>query len=201
MTLHPTPTMPERPGLLRGAALACMAAAVAGCASVKMPEPTANAATVQAVRAAHPAPAAAGSFVLAPGKPAEMDKSLSGLRGSSMTAAGGSFAQQLKDELVAAMKAAGVYDERSSIVIAGQLTDSRVDAAVSTGTGRLAARFSVDRAGQRVFDKEIAVEASWPSSFAGAIALPEAINQYGAMYKTLVVRLFEDAQFRAALAK
>jgi hypothetical protein len=187
--------------LARAAAFALLGAGLIGCASVKMPAPTASAATVQTVRAANLAPATAGTFALAAGKKPEMDRTLAGLRGSSLTAASGSFSQQLKDELVAAMKAAGVYDERAPIVIEGRLTDSQVDAAIGTGTGRLAAQFTVMRAGKQVFDKELAVDASWESSFVGAIALPAAINQYGAMYKSLVAKLFDDPQFRAALAR
>lgn len=185
-----------------GALLAIAAiAALTGCASVKLPAPTASAPTVEKLRAANLAPAAAGSFAVAPGQPAELDRSLSGLRGSSVTAASGSFSQQLKDELVAALKASGLYDEKAPIVIEGLLTDSKVDAGASTGTGRLAARFAVTRGGKRVFDKELAVDAQWESSFVGAIAIPAAINQYGALYKALVAKLVDDPAFRAALAR
>ncbi|MDR7333483.1 hypothetical protein [Roseateles asaccharophilus] len=75
-----------------------------------------------------------------------------------------------------------------------------VDAAIGTGKGRLAARIQVKRAGSTLFDKEIVAESSWDSSFVGAIALPAAINQYGALYKTLTGKLFDDADFKRALA-
>jgi hypothetical protein len=39
-----------------------------------------------------------GEFRLADGEDPDMDKKLGGLRGSSLTAANGSFSQQLKDE-------------------------------------------------------------------------------------------------------
>jgi hypothetical protein len=52
-----------------------------------------------------------------------------------------------------------------------------------------------------VYEKEIAAEASWESSFVGAIAIPAAMNQYGALYKTLVSKLVDDPDFRRALAK
>lgn len=181
--------------------IAAGVAVLTGCGSVKLPAPTANAATVEKLRSAKLAPATAGSFGVAPGKPAELDRSLSGLRGSSLTAASGSFSQQLKDEIVAALKASALYDEKAPIVIEGLLTDSKIDAAIGTGTGRLAARFAVTRGGKRVFDKELAVDAQWESSFVGAIALPAAVNQYGALYKSLVAKLFDDAEFRAALAR
>jgi hypothetical protein len=187
--------------VVRVAAAALLATLLVGCAAVKLPPPTASAATVEKLRAANLAPSNVGTFALAAGKPAEMDRSVGGLRGSSIAAASGSYAQQLKEELVAALKASGLYDEKAPIVIEGRLTDSKVDAAISTGTARLAAQFSVMRGGQKVFDKEIAVDATWESSFVGAIAIPAAINQYSALYKALIDKLLSDAQFRAALAR
>jgi hypothetical protein len=170
-----------------------------GCASVKLPPPTAKAETVHALRQANLSPASVGEFRLADGKEPGMDKRLGGLRGSSLTAASGSFSQQLKDEIVTALKAAALYDERSPVQIQGQLTDSMVDAAIKTGSGRLSARFIVNRDGKPVYVKELAVESSWPSAFAGPVALPKAINEYGALYKKLTDKLFSDEGFKSAL--
>lgn len=191
----------RQPGaLLQRLALIAGLAVLTGCASVKMPAPTPSAANAEKLRAAKLVPSQVGSFKLAAGKPAEMDTSLSGLRGSSISATNGSFAGQLRDEIAAELGAAGLLDAKSRFVIEGQLTDSMVDAAMSTGKGRLAARIQVKRDGQTVFDKEIVAEATWESSFVGAIAIPAAINQYTALYKTLAGKLFDDADFRRALA-
>lgn len=191
----------RQPGaLLQRLALIAGLAVLTGCASVKMPTPTPSAANAEKLRAAKLVPSQVGSFKLAAGKPAAMDTSLSGLRGSSLSPTNGSFAGQLRDEIAAELGAAGLLDGKSRFVIEGQLTDSMVDAAMSTGKGRLAARIQVKRDGQTVFDKEIVAEATWESSFVGAIALPAAINQYTALYKTLAGKLFDDADFRRALA-
>lgn len=187
--------------LLRRAALVLAAGALVGCAAVKMPEPTASAPAVETLRSTPLASAGVGRFVLAAGRPAEMDRTLGGLRGSSVAPASGSFAQQLKDQLVADLRAAGLYEAASKLVIEGELTDSRVDAAIGTGTGRLAARIVVRRDAATVFDKEIAVEEQWESSFVGAVALPAAINHYTAFYPALTRKLFSDPDFRAALRK
>lgn len=173
---------------------------VGGCASVTLDATGATPTTVAKLRAASLVPASVGSFKLAAGKPSAMDTSLSGLRGSTLAPAKGSFAQLLKDTLITELTAAGLYDAASGRVIEGQLTDSMVDAAIGTGQGRLAARFTVDSAGRRVFDKELAVDATWESSFMGAVAIPMAMNQYGAMYKSLVAKLVDDADFRKALS-
>lgn len=174
---------------------------VTGCANVKLDATGATPTTVEKLRGAGLASAQAGAFRLAPGKPLAMDSTLSGLRGNTLEPAKGSWSQLLKDTLVIELRAAGLYDEASSIVIEGQLVDSQVDAAIGTGTGRLAARFSVAKAGRMVFDKELAVDARWESSFIGAVAIPEAMNQYGALYKKLVAMLVDDVDFRRALAR
>ncbi|HEV6964262.1 hypothetical protein [Roseateles sp.] len=186
---------------LQRLALVTTAAVLAGCVSVKMPAPTPSAANAEKLRTAKLVPSQMGNFKLAAGKPAEMDTSLSGLRGSSVSPANGSFAGQLRDEIAAELGAAGLLDAKSRFVIEGQLTDSMVDAAIGVGKARLAARIQVKRDGQTLFDKEIVAEATWESSFVGAVAIPAAINQYGALYKTLVGKLFDDADFRRALAK
>ena len=172
-----------------------------GCASVKMPPPTAKAETVRALRMANISPTSVGEFRLADGKDPDMDKKLGGLRGSSLTPASGSFSQQLKDEIVAALKAAALYSESSPFQIQGRLTDSMVDAAIKTGKGRLAARFIVNRNGTLVYNKELSVESSWPSAFAGPVALPKAINEYSALYKKLTDKLFSDKEFKGALQR
>lgn len=192
--------LPSRSALQR-LALFAAAAVLSGCASVKMPAPTPSAANAEKLRAAKLVPSQMGSFKLAAGRPAEMDTSLSGLRGSSVSPANGSFAGQLRDEIAAELGAAGLLDAKSRFVIEGQLTDSMVDAAMSVGKARLAARIQVKRDGQTVFDKEIVAESTWESSFIGAVAIPAAINQYGALYKTLAGKLFDDADFRRVLAK
>lgn len=172
-----------------------------GCANVKLDATGATPATVEKLRGANLTPAQAGAFRLAPGQAASMDRSLSGLRGNTLEPAKGSWSQLLKDTLVTELTAAGLYDQASPIVIEGHLVDSQVDAAIGTGTGRLAARFTVSNAGRTVFDKELAVDARWESSFIGAVAIPEAMNQYGAFYKRLVAQLVDDADFRRALAR
>lgn len=178
-----------------------LALAISGCASVKLDATGATPATVEKLRAANLAPAQVGSFKLAAGKDPALDTSLGGLRGSTLAPGKGSWAQLLKDTLIAELAASGLIDSASRLVIEGELTDSRVDAAIGTGTGRLAARFRVSNGDRVVFDKEIAVDVSWQSSFVGAVAIPMAMNQYGALYKSLVAKLIDDADFRRALAR
>lgn len=183
-----------------GATLA-FALLLTGCANVQLDTTGPTATTVEALRAANLVPAGVGVFQLAPGKDPTLDTALPGLRGSTLAPAKGRWSQLLKDTLVAELSSAGLYNPASAWVIEGQLTDSRVDAAFGTGTGRLAAQFTVKRGGQVVFNKHMAIDATWESSFVGAVAIPEAMNRYGAMYKQLVAQLVADPDFRRALAR
>jgi len=176
-------------------------ALMTGCASVKLDATSPTPQVLERLRGSNLAPMQAGKFALAPGKPPEMDRSLSGLRGNSLTPAKGSFAQLLKDTFIVEMTAAGLYDAAAPVIVEADLTDSQVDAAIGTGTGRLAARFRVQRNGQKVYDKELAVSATWESSFMGAVAIPAAMNQYQAMYKSLVLKLIDDPEFRRAAGR
>lgn len=172
-----------------------------GCTTV-MPPPMASGENSQALRAANLAPANVGTFKLAAGRPPSLDTQLSGgLRGSNVAAPSGSYSQHLKDALKAELQSAGLLDLQSKYVIDGQLTDSKVDAAIGTGTSRLAARFQVRRDSQVLYDKELVAEDSWDSSFAGAIAIPRAIERYGATYRILVGKLLNDSDFRRILAR
>lgn len=174
---------------------------LAACTTV-LPPPTAGGESSQALRAANLVPANAGTFKLAAGLPPTMDKELTGgLRGGNIAAPSGSYAQHLKETLKAELQSAGLLDLQSTSVIDGQLTDSRIDAAIGTGTARLAARFQVVRQGRTVFDKELVAEDSWDSSFVGAVAIPRAIEHYGAIYRLLVGKLLNDSDFRQALAR
>jgi hypothetical protein len=172
-----------------------------GCTTVMTP-PMASGESSQALRAANLTPANVGTFKLAPGRPPAMDTELSGgLRGSNIAAPSGSYSQHLKEALKAELQSAGLLDLQSKTVVEGQLTESKVDAAIGTGTARLAARFQVTRGAQVLFDKELFAEDSWDSSFFGAVAIPRAIERYGTIYKTLVVKLLNDGDFRQALAR
>lgn len=172
-----------------------------GCVHV-MPPPMASEDNVRVLKAANLTPVTAGTFKLAAGRPAEMDRQLAGgLRGGNIEAPEGSYSQHLRDVLMAELRSAGILDVKSTSVIEAQLTDSKVDAAIGTGTARLAARFQVLRDGKSTFDKEVAVEDAWDSSFIGAVAIPRAIEHYQALYRTLVGKLVADAEFQRALAR
>jgi hypothetical protein len=180
--------------------LIAAAALATGCASVTVPV-TASASNVERLKASPPAPMGVGEFRSAPGKAADADKGLS-IRGTNtISPQGGSFAIQLRDQLAAELKGAGLLATDGRIVVSGTVTDNSLDAGIGKGAGRLAARFQVKRDGAQVFNKELVASAEWESSFMAAVAVPAAFNQYGALYQTLIGQLLDDAEFKAAVKR
>jgi len=123
------------------------------------------------------------------------------LRGNSMTSpVGADYAAYLADALRQELALAGKLDAASKIEISGLLTKNDVAAGgISTNSGEIEARFIVKNGGQQRFDKVKRAEASWESSFVGAIAIPKAQQQYPVLVQKLVSQLFADADFQAAL--
>lgn len=179
--------------------LAALLIALSGCASVQMSSPTPLTDHLISVRNLKLEPAAVGSFVLAPGLPAAKDRSIN-LRGSSLEAPSGSFAEYLKAKLAAQLKAAGWLDPASRSTINGELLQSEADPAIGTGTASLGARFSIVREGKTIYRNELRVEDSWESSFMGRIAIPLAMQRYEALYGKLVTKLIDDPDFQRAMA-
>jgi hypothetical protein len=173
----------------------------AGCASVTLPAASGSAGNVEKLKAAGAQPMALGDFKAAPGKATDADKGLS-IRGSNSIAPNkGSFALQLREQLAAELKAAGLEGTGAKTVISAVVTDNQLEVGLSQGTGRLAARFQVRRDGQLVFDKELVAASQWEASFMAAVAVPDGFNRYGALYQQLIGKLIDDADFRAAVKR
>jgi hypothetical protein len=183
----------KRVGPLAGAAALILVA----CAEPALPPPQASLDNIQTLRAADIAPVKIGAFSPAPGSPAMMDKSII-VRAGTQAAPEGSYAAYLADTLAAELKGAGRLDPNSSLVLSGMITDTHADAAMPMASARLAARFTLSRSGQTVFDKTLSVEAEWNSDFVGAVAIPDAFNHYSGLFPQLATKLFADPEFKAA---
>jgi hypothetical protein len=187
------------------AALVTVGAAVtlqfAGCASVTLPPASGTAGNVEKLKAAGAQAMTTGEFKPAPGKATDADKGLSVRGSNSISPAKGSFALQLRDQLTADLKAAGLEAAGAKVVISAVVTDNQFEVGVSQGKARLAARFQVRRDGQLAFDKELVAASQWEASFMAAVAVPDGFNRYGALYQQLVGQLIDDPQFRAAVKR
>ena len=177
------------------------ASVLTGCATGPIGAYQPNLATVQSLRQSSMAPTSVGEFVPAATLKAGRDKSVS-VRGSSLSSpSANSFSAYLKDALIQDLRSAGKYDAAAGTAISGQLTQNDLNAGgVSKADATVAAKFVVMRNGASVYDKLVSVAHEWDSSFIGAIAIPEAINQYTQMYARLLEKLFADEDFKKAVA-
>lgn len=186
-----------RRGWLAGMALA----GLAGCAQIPLGEPAARFDNIEKAARSGTAPVAVGAFLLDPGIRPSLDKGLSVRSNTVVSPVVGSFAQYLRQTLITDLQAAGLYDPASPSQIRGFLMDSTLDVPFDTGRASLGARFVVVRSDRTVYDKVLKASANWPSSFVGMDAIPSGINQYGALYHTLVGKLLGDPDYRTANPK
>jgi len=177
------------------------ASVLAGCATGPIGSHQPSLATIQSLRQSNMSPTSVGDFVPAATLKAGRDKSVS-VRGSSLKSpSADSFSAYLKDALIQDLRSAGKYDAAAGTAISGQLTQNDLNAGgFSKADATVAARFVVTRNGASVFEKLVSVAHEWDSSFIGAIAIPEAINQYTQMYARLLEKLFADEEFKKAVA-
>jgi hypothetical protein len=141
---------------------------------------------------------ALGSFTVQPG--ATGGNSI-GLRGNPMNSpVGADYAAYLGEALKKELVLANRLDPKADIEIAGTLMKNDIAAAgITTNSGEIEARFVVRSGGATRYDAVKRAEASWESSFVGAIAVPKAQQQYPVLIAQLLNKLLSDPQFTAAL--
>lgn len=172
--------------------------ALVGCTSTAAPP----AASPRAVRAAAALPVpqlAVGTFRLSPALPAGSDRAV-GLRASRLVPPNGtSFSSYLGETLAEQLRLAGKFDAGARYVISAELTENSANPKVGQATGALGATFRIMEGNQLRFEKALRVEASWNSSFIGAVAIEAAEREYIALYSRLVETLLEDPDFRRSI--
>ena len=105
-------------------------------------------------------------------------------------------AEAIKQELALAKK----LSPNSDTEITGTLLKNDVGSTdMSVGFAEIHARFVVKRSGQVRYDQVKTVRHEFPSSFAGAIAIPRAIQEYPFAVQNLLAKLYQDPAFIAAL--
>lgn len=153
---------------------------------------------VESLKKAQARPVVIGAFTVQAGAPGA---SSIGLRANSMTSSVGSdYAAYLGEAVRQELAMAGKLDPKSEISVSGVLIKNEIAAAgVSTNSGEIEARFIVKARDQVRYDAVKHAGLSWESSFAGAIAIPKAQQQYPFLVQKLLSALFEDPQFQSAI--
>src|SRR5258705_7745414 len=110
-----------------------------------------------------------GQFVLAPGRPSSVDKSV-GIRSVSLSSPdGASFAEYLGKALETDLRAAGKLDPNSNLIVQGLLTDSGVSAGGVEGDATPGARVSLLYGGKNSLLKTLFADSGWGAAFFRAI--------------------------------
>jgi hypothetical protein len=181
--------------IVAGAAVAI--AAMTGCAVQTPPYPT-SINNVSTLKNHGDSTVAVGAFSVKAGIPGE---AVIGMRGNSMTSSvGANYAAYLAEALRSELELARRLDPQAKIEISGVLIRNDLDASgISTGKGSMEAQFVVRRDGQVKYDQIKQASAEWESSFAGAIAIPKAVQNYPVIVQGLLAALYGDAEFQAAI--
>lgn len=139
-----------------------------------------------------------GVIDVAPGIPGGNSMAL---RAATMLSpVGKNFGDYIAAALRQELELAKLYNPQSGIEISGNLLRNNIDAGnISTNTGQIEARFLVKTNGKVLFDKIKRIERQWESSFAGAVAIPLAANNYPLMVQGLVSSLVTDPDFVKAI--
>jgi hypothetical protein len=137
---------------------------------------------------------ALGRFTAAKG----IDRSVNVRLSSMKPPNGGDFSGFLGATFETELKAAGKLDPGSPLQLEGVLTESHVGEDMAKGRASLGATITLRRSGTVIFTKPYRVETHWQSDFIGAIAIPEALRQYNALYALLVRQALSDPELLAA---
>lgn len=183
---------------LRLFCLLIVAGLTGACGTVEMGKPSASIDNIRLAKSSGMEPVSVGSFQPAQGKSDVLEKPLV-IRATQLAAPGGSFSGYLKETLETELLAAGLLNSAANLKVEGFLTDRQVDGGMGEGSASLSARFIVSRGNRQVYDRELGVKATWDSSFAGAVAIPAAINEFTLLYRKLVGRLLSDPEFVSAV--
>jgi hypothetical protein len=179
--------------------LLCVAtmALSSGC-SMMAPRYSPSIDNVQKVKDATTQSVKVGTFESTPGKGNANPISL---RGSSLASPyDSSYAKYIAEALRQDLELAGKLAPDAKIEISGALQKNDIDIpAVGSGTGDLAARFVIKRAGETKYDQLKAIHDVWDSSFVGAVAIPRAQARYPIMVQKLLAELYADPAFIEAL--
>ncbi len=123
------------------------------------------------------------------------------LRANTMVSPiGNNFGDYIANSLRQELELAKLFDPKSGTIIYGELLRNEVDASsFSAGVGQIEVRFFAKRDGQVRFNKVIRIGHQWESSFAAAVAIPNAKKAYPEMVQKLITVLITDADFVNAL--
>ncbi|MFZ6746255.1 hypothetical protein ACO0LC_23750 [Undibacterium sp. JH2W] len=168
-----------------------------GC-SMMAPQYSASIENVQTLKNSGETKVSVGQFASTPGPGNAYPISI---RGSSMSSPynnsyGAYVANAIQQELALANR----HTQAGNLEVSGVLLKNDIDAAgFSVGYVTVEARFIVKHNGATTYDQVKSVKQEFPSSFAGAVAIPKAVQEYNFAVQKLLGLVYEDKAFADAI--
>lgn len=177
------------------AALACTF--LVGCAG-PAPNYAPSVDNVESLKKANVSAAKVGAFDTKPGM---QNADAMGLRAATLVSpVGKNYGDYLAAALRTELEMANLHAPTSPIEVSGRLLQNNINAGgIQTNDGTLEAQFVVKNGTTLRYDKVKKITRQWESSFAGAVAIPLAANNYPLMVQQLLAELFADPDFIRAL--
>lgn len=124
-----------------------------------------------------------------------------GLRAASLVSpVGKNYGDYLAAALRAELEMAKLHAPASPLEVSGRLQQNDINAGgIQTNDGVLEAQFVVKNGSELRYDKVKKITRQWEGAFAGAVAIPQAANNYPLMVQQLLAELFADPDFIRAL--
>ncbi|PXX44182.1 hypothetical protein [Undibacterium pigrum] len=179
------------------ASCVAIAALSTGC-SMMAPQYSASIENVQTLKNSGETQVSVGQFAFTPGPG---NTSPITIRAASMNSPyGNSYGAFLAAAIQQELTLANRYTPTGNLEVSGVLLKNDIDAAgFSVGYVTVEARFVVKRNGATTYDKVKSVKQEFPSSFAGAVAIPKAVQEYNVAVQKLLGLVYEDKAFADAI--
>lgn len=113
----------------------------------------------------------------------------------------GSLALHIQDALTEELRLADLLNPNAQSHLQVLVTRNEVDAGIINSTGRLAARITLLKGTEVLYDRITEVNRKWRSHVIPTITLLKAANAYNPMVHDLLKALYSDPQFIQALRK
>lgn len=177
------------------AALACIF--LVGCAG-PAPNYTPSVDNVERLKKTSSSEVKVGTFATKPGM---QSADAISLRASSMVSpVGKNYGDYLAAALRSELELAKLHAPNSPVEVSGTLLHNNINAGgIQTNDGQLEAQFVVKKGEEVRYDKVKKITRQWEGAFAGAVAIPQAANNYPLMVQDLLGALFADPDFVASL--
>lgn len=171
--------------------------ALYGCAAVA-PNYSPSISNVEIVKTAAPAKLNIGAVNVTPGMQGADNL---GIRAAQMTSPiGKNYGDYLANAVKQELELAGVYSAQANQELTATLIKNNINAgSLVTNDAQIEARFIVKRQGRVMYDQVKKADMKWDSAFAGAVAIPLAMNNYPILVQKLISQLVTDQSFLNAL--